>query len=418
MNPIYNECINFLEDMGLPKGILQEGVYWLDNQIIKYFDRRGNPHNFCRVKVNEDLSLSFKLYSDKYYYRKISWEELVAINNSHLTDIENHSLKLIDLVISQHIDRDVSILISGGKDSSVTQHLVSKCCSEFSLVFNNTTLDCADTYKYIKSLDNVLILTPSEGFYTWQQRVNLIPTRFTRACCGIFKEGCMVDVLPKDSKYIFFMGMRNLESNTRSSYGDYWKNLKWGNREWDACLPIRTWSELDVWLYIFKNNIEVNPKYKKGYSRVGCAVACPYYSKFTWCLDRYWYPKLYERWHNILEKDFISNRKAILLNCTLEEYHSCWNGGMLRDTPTEEVVKEFSDMYDLDISIAKKFFNKECKNCGKKLKNNDVGLSLKYFGRNIEQFMCIKCLAKELNVPEPVLKSKIDEFKDEGCKLF
>ena len=79
----------------------------------------------------------------------------------------------------------------------------------------------------------------------------------------------MIDYLNKDDKYLFFMGMRNQESAKRSNYGDEWKNEKWGEREWNAILPIRTWNELDIWLYILKNNIDVNPKYKKGYSRVG-----------------------------------------------------------------------------------------------------------------------------------------------------
>lgn len=92
---------------------------------------------------------------------------------------------------------------------------------------------------------------------------------FARACCNIFKEGAMIDYLDRNDKYLFFMGMRNQESSKRSNYTDEWKNDKWKGREWNAILPIREWSELDVWLYILKNNININPKYKKGYSRVG-----------------------------------------------------------------------------------------------------------------------------------------------------
>ena len=418
MTPIYTDCINFFEDMGLKNGVLREGYYWLDNMIIKYFDRRGNTHNLCKVNVSEDLSISFKFYSDKYYYKAISWKELVQLYEDRLVELESHALKLIQLSLGCHPNRNIGVLISGGKDSSVIHHLVSKCSDSYRLIFNNTTLDCSDTYKFIKSFNDVLVCTPKEGFYTWQKRTNMIPTRFTRACCGIFKEGCMMDILDKDSKWLFFMGMRNLESNNRSSYGDFWKNLKWGNREWDACLPIRTWTELDVWLYIFKESIKINPKYKKGYSRVGCVVACPFYNKFTWSLDRYWYNFQYTRWHNILERDFIENRKGCVLNCTLEEYHKCWNGGVFRDTPTAEVIQEFSNLYNLDYDIAKKFFNKKCKCCGKHLKKDAIGLSLKYFGRNINEFYCIKCLSQVLNVSEDILKSKVTDFKSQGCDLF
>ena len=35
---------------------------------------------------------------------------------------------------------------------------------------------------------------------------------------------------------------------------DYWNNNKW-SEEWKGCLPIRKWTELEIWLYIFYKNI-------------------------------------------------------------------------------------------------------------------------------------------------------------------
>ena len=101
-----------------------------------------------------------------------------------------------------------------------------------------------------------------------------------------------------------FLGMRNEESNGRSKYGDIWKNNKW-DEEWNGILPIRKWKELDVWLYTLHNNIEINPKYKKGYARVGCAIACPFYTKSVWALDKYWYRSMYDRLQKILADDFL-----------------------------------------------------------------------------------------------------------------
>lgn len=139
----------------------------------------------------------------------------------------------------------------------------------------------------------------------------------------------MLDYLDKNNKYLFFLGMRNEESNTRADYKDEWQNEKWANREWKGILPIRQWTEENVWLYILWKDIDINTKYKKGYSRVGCAIACPFYTKSTWILDKYWYPEMYRRWYEILEDDFIKNNKWITMNCTKKEYHNCWNGGFL-----------------------------------------------------------------------------------------
>lgn len=214
------------------------------------------------------------------------------------------------------------------------------------------------------------------------------------------------------------MGMRNDESNTRSGYSNEWKNDKWGSREWNAILPIRKWNEIDIWLYMLFRNIDINSKYKKGYSRVGCAVCCPFYSKSTWVLDKYWYPELYQRWHDILDKDFIHNKKASIMNCTNAEYHNAWSGGIVRDEATEEVVQEFAEQQGLNIAIARKYFNKTCMCCDKKLKKDDIALSMKYYGRQIEQFKCKKCIGKDFGITNKEIKEKINEFKADGCQLF
>lgn len=56
MNPIYNEYITFLRDVtGQTLEDLKEGYFWLDNQIIKGFDKQGIEHKFYRVKVDNTL---------------------------------------------------------------------------------------------------------------------------------------------------------------------------------------------------------------------------------------------------------------------------------------------------------------------------------------------------------------------------
>ena len=420
MNLVYKKYIQFLNKKGLNRQTdieLQEGYYWYDRSIIKAYDKEGNIHKIVRLKVEDNLSITFKKYKDKPFDIE-SWQETVERNKLKLDLLEKHSLQLIEKCVEIFDDRSIAIPSSGGKDSSVTSYLVRQVVNNPQIIFNNTSLDCADTYKHIKKEDNLTIINPKEGFYQWRERVNFIPTRFSRACCDIFKEGAMIDYLPKYSKYLFFMGMRNQESNTRSGYSDMWKNSKWGNREWDAILPIRKWSEEDIWLYILYKGIDINPKYFKGYNRVGCAVSCPYYTKSTWTLDEFWFSQLYKRWHNILDKDFINNKKASILNCTNQEYHLAWNGGMVREEPTEEVIIEFSQQQGLDLEIAKKYFNKTCMCCSKKLKKDDIALSMKYYGRQIENFKCIKCLSKDLGVDKKILKEKIKDFKSDGCSLF
>lgn len=428
MNPVFAEYCKFLkEKVGLD---LKEGYYWLDNSIIKAFDKNGNIHKLYRIVVSDDLLVSYKIpksYSSIDDADIASWNDVVQLFKDEVDKKEKESLDLIKSVLNTYSEHVPQILTSGGKDSSVTMYLVRKVQSNISAIFNNTSLDCIDTYSHIKrEVNNVQIINPKEGFYQWRKRADFVPTRFGRACCTIFKEGAMIETLPINNKFLFFLGMRNEESNTRSDYGDMWRNNKWCDN-WIGCLPIRKWSELDIWLYILSNDIPFNPKYKKGYGRAGCSIACPFAGKFAWVLDKYWYPTMRKRWEKILKEDFVKNNKWQILNCTLHEYITqTWSGGVFREEPTKEVIEEFAEYNNLEFSVAEQYFNKYCKNGCKsqsgKLKRikekNVIGMNLKYHGRNVNKFYCKKCLMQMYNMDEEKWSSEIAKFKGQGCDLF
>ncbi|MEY8319954.1 hypothetical protein AAK894_02610 [Lachnospiraceae bacterium 46-61] len=61
----------------------------------------------------------------------------------------------------------------------------------------------------------------------------------------------------------------------------------------------------------------------------------------------------------------------------------------------------------------------ECVACGKKkLNKNTIGINKKLRGNSIANFYCMDCLANYLDVTIEELFEKIEEFKQEGCKLF
>jgi uncharacterized protein YlaI len=61
----------------------------------------------------------------------------------------------------------------------------------------------------------------------------------------------------------------------------------------------------------------------------------------------------------------------------------------------------------------------DCISCGKKnLDKNTTGLNKKLLGMNIKNYYCMDCLAVYLDTTVEDLNEKIEEFKDEGCKLF
>lgn len=436
MNPIFNEYLTFLRGAsGQELSDLKEGYFWIDNQIIKGFDKEGNIFKFYKIRISDDLKLTIDI--PRTGYKKIedvdiaSWDEIIKMNQNHLELLERNALQLIKDKSEKYTGYIPLVPVSMGKDSQITCYLVRKLYPETKAVFNNTTLDCADTYRMVKQFPNCTIMTPKQGFYQYVKDTGMIPTRFARFCCRIFKVGEMVNQLDHNTPYLMFMGMRNEESNTRSTYKDEWINeSEWGKTKWQGILPIREWTELDVWLYTLWRGIEINPKYKKGYSRVGCHIACPYYSKSTWALDKYWYPMARQRWENILKDDFLQNNKWIILNCTINEYiNSAWSGGIFRDEPTKEVLDEFAKynhLTDEDERVIKSYFNTYCSNgCKtksgkpKKIKDKDViSMNMKFHGRCINKFLCKDCLMKLYEMDEEKWNEWIDTWKQSGCNLF
>ena len=61
----------------------------------------------------------------------------------------------------------------------------------------------------------------------------------------------------------------------------------------------------------------------------------------------------------------------------------------------------------------------KCVICGKDiLEKNTLGINKKLLGENIINFYCMNCVADYLEGTVDDLNEKIEEFKDEGCKLF
>ena len=62
---------------------------------------------------------------------------------------------------------------------------------------------------------------------------------------------------------------------------------------------------------------------------------------------------------------------------------------------------------------------KTCIACGKEpLSKDEIGINKKLLGEQAENFYCMDCLSDYLEVETQDLLDKIEEFKEEGCKLF
>ena len=61
----------------------------------------------------------------------------------------------------------------------------------------------------------------------------------------------------------------------------------------------------------------------------------------------------------------------------------------------------------------------KCVICSKEIREKNVlGINKKLLGEDIINYYCMNFLADYLDVTVDDLNEKIEEFKDEGCKLF
>ncbi len=61
----------------------------------------------------------------------------------------------------------------------------------------------------------------------------------------------------------------------------------------------------------------------------------------------------------------------------------------------------------------------DCVSCGKKtLSKDEIGINKKLLGEEITNYYCLDCLAEYLNTSTQDIMDKIEDFKEQGCKLF
>lgn len=422
IKPIFNEELQLLKDnfnITIPQNCWKKKGGW-----VLVPDEDNNLINIGRLNSDFNGIITFKPSNREIPTNIVSHIDYCKNNKDYIRKIPN---------LEYLKDKKIVILTSTGKDSEVARHIIESQIGKRDRVFTNTSLDVSQTLSLAKQNCDKII-NPKEGFYTWvQEDKQIIPSRTVRKCCDIFKEGKLEDEYDSNDKISFITGLRSSESEGRKDYTLIMKNTKWSKlaqENWNMINPIIDFTEFDVWCYLLlEPNVVINPLYKLGYTRVGCAIACPQQQSYINAMDKIVFPKMYDRWNKIKEKKFKDNNLWTVLNCTIEEY--LWDGWKkgtkYRDIATLEVIKEYAEHKNISIELANKFFDSPCDNgCTKtikgktfarKLKTIETGLSIKFNGLNGKK-LCMDCLTKELGCTKEELEDRIKEFKRGGCKMF
>ena len=152
------------------------------------------------------------------------------------------------------------------------------------------------------------------------------PSRMNRWCCSVLKTALfgrkMKELLKTEAqpKLVVFEGVRNDESARRSSYGRVGEGVKHVNLI--SCRAILKWNVSEIYLYMYKNNVKINPAYTMGLTRVGCGV-CPFPSDWSEYVIRKRYPEVAKSYISVIED--MAKNIGITSQHKIDEYISSGN---------------------------------------------------------------------------------------------
>ena len=476
MKPIFEKEKHFLEErlnLKLPSDCWRDG-----NSIYLNIDKDTLIIKF-KVEHKQLLITKNKLEEVLNSYKNKSFIEEIKDYEFKLQALEEESLNKTIECMKKYPDYEFRVSDSTGKDSALCHYIFRKACkklgiNKYEIDFFNTSNDTADTYKQIKkNIKNTIsfqykiehkkdiskeeletkyndvvykwIHNPNIGWHQWIKEVKhyYLPSIMVRNCCSTYKEGKLKEVLDKSKNYVLFLGMRKYESVKRQHY-DYYLNDKMDKlyketglnkykcnvpKNWIRFLPIVNWRDEEVWLFIMKNNIEINPMYYLGFNRVGC-LCCPYSSDYNDLLIEHYYPYLWNNWCQIVEKNYELYNVKNRLKWSKEEYiqEGKWKSSTsklqeyITKNPTKVRVQEVANILNISEEVAEKYFKQTC-SCGKKLNPDEIAMFLKLYGRyegktDDRTYLCKSCLCKQMNISKEKYSEKVKEFREQGCNLF
>lgn len=203
---------------------------------------------------------------------------------SHLDELEAEAIHIMREVVAEF--ENPVMLYSVGKDSSVMVRLAQKAFAPGKLPFPLLHVDTSFKFKemyefrdeYVKSIGAELIVKGNnEAIEAGTDPFDL----GTSKCCALLKTKGLLDALREGKYDAAFGGARRDEEKSRAKERVYSFRDKFGH--WDPknqrpelwniyngqhnkgenirVFPLSNWTELDIWLYIYKEDIPIVPMY-------------------------------------------------------------------------------------------------------------------------------------------------------------
>lgn len=359
-------------------------------------------------------------------YVPVTMSETLNRESKRINELYDNCVNRLAEYVNEHPNKIYKISHSGGKDSELTMSVWNdmlkeiKFTPDYEFIFFNTSNETADVYKRIKQIPNIRIINPKIGWRQWIKNNNyLFPNVFRRSCCSVYKEGQATKTFDNNAEIGQVLGVRKYESTKRAKY-EFLMDFDFDNqlfgkskfpKKWVKLAPIIDLQNIDVWLLMLIKKLPINRRYLIGFSRVGCLI-CPYSSAYEDEIIKIYYPHQYEWFKCAIIKNY-EITKVKRLGWTEKEWaNGVWktpmykNQYLLKKLPTDENVKLYADIKGLSYDMAKKYFNRVCGKCEKPMKENEIAMFFKLFGRYENQVDNRDVLCKNVYVNNLVLQKQ------------
>lgn len=212
--------------------------------------------------------------------------------NMFLDEMEQEAITRIRKFakIASAMEYEIGVGFSGGKDSLVVYNLCKRAGIDCKFYFNHA-LEDIKTLRYIReNFPDVIWRRTEKGFFEYivRNRKGNLPLATMSWCCETYKhprknidDASILGVRASESvnrrnRKVFESKNKTFRKRNKAIINEYFEDKCQSEGASSAITlkPIVDWSDNDVWDYIHKYDLPINPLYSEGFKRVGCMI-CP-----------------------------------------------------------------------------------------------------------------------------------------------
>ena len=198
------------------------GVYIINGKKVRLPISKINKLPIEDIK---ELKEKYEAFSDSITYEFFNEhvKRFITANTDRYNYITEEAVHFVQQYRDKYEIEDMMVSFSGGKDSTVTSHIVNRALGTNKVlhVFGDTTLEFPYTLEYKKRFNKneesqgVRILTAKNREKNFEELCEVVgpPSRVMRWCCTVFKTGAIQKTIAtafKDKKNILsFQGIRH-----------------------------------------------------------------------------------------------------------------------------------------------------------------------------------------------------------------